>query len=172
MAKFLWFIAAQVSKESSILLTHPLINTGLILVLLAAIPPNVLFWRNTWWSPQLIPSNVFSSSNYSTNLSSNVKTFKEFLLLNEFQYCWQQQWRHLGDHIPLPSPCFLISLVNQISLISTAALSQRRVQPFTSQLSSFASDPFLKKWLSSFKKLYLEGRCGPCTKQLSSTIVD
>lgn len=42
------------------------------------------------------------------------------------------------------------------SVILTAALSQRTVQPFTSQLSSFASDPFLKKMIFVFWE-YLPG---------------
>lgn len=125
------------SKESSILLTP---RFGFI----SSYSPNTVF--------QTKHVNEFSTNpfkrffNYFMYLSSDVRTLKEFCLLNEAQHCrtatmeafrgsYQSAFA-LPPHIPRQSDS---------GLISTAALSQRTVRPFTSQLSSFASDPFLKK---------------------------
>lgn len=84
-----------------------------------------------------------------------MRSLIDFLPHNESGYCWQQQWRYLGDHIPPPSPGLLISLVNLITVLSPRLPFLKETAPtFSSQLSSFASDPFLKKM-----KLHLLGIC-------------
>lgn len=104
------------------------------------------------------PFKRFPSFNWPTHTSFSVRTFKEFFLLNEFQYCWQPQWRHLGDHIPPPRPCLLISLLNLITVLS------RRLPPLKEHcglsLHSSPSPQILlfskRERFSSFGSLYLE----------------
>lgn len=72
-------------------------------------------------SSSIIPPKVLHIIITVCICASKCGLSKNFFL-NESPYCSHEQWGYLEDHIPLPSPCLLISLVDLISLISPLPL--------------------------------------------------